>query len=120
MMMQFYGSDGDDTVTTSDKSTSNRETSKPMRRQGHAHDRAAPHHRARAVGRRTIIPTSRSCTAAAPRSTTAFRSRPSIAPSSLFEDAGIIERHDFRDGRARYEQMRETITTISSICAPAK
>ncbi len=26
----------------------------------------------------------------------------------LFEDAGIIERHDFRDGRARYEQMRDT------------
>ena len=25
----------------------------------------------------------------------------------LFEDAGIIERHDFRDGRARYEHMRE-------------
>ena len=25
----------------------------------------------------------------------------------LFEDAGIIERHDFRDGRARYEQMPE-------------
>lgn len=25
----------------------------------------------------------------------------------LFEDAGIIERHDFRDGRARYEQMGE-------------
>jgi Fur family ferric uptake transcriptional regulator len=25
----------------------------------------------------------------------------------LFEDAGIIERHDFRAGRARYEQMRE-------------
>ena len=23
----------------------------------------------------------------------------------LFEDAGIIERHDFRNGRARYEQM---------------
>src|SRR3972149_5213037 len=23
----------------------------------------------------------------------------------LFEDAGIIERHDFRDGRSRYEQM---------------
>ena len=22
----------------------------------------------------------------------------------LFQDAGIIERHDFRDGRARYEQ----------------
>ena len=26
----------------------------------------------------------------------------------LFEDAGIIERHDFREGRARYEQIRET------------
>src|ERR1700710_83374 len=23
----------------------------------------------------------------------------------LFEDAGIIERHEFRDGRARYEQI---------------
>jgi Fur family ferric uptake transcriptional regulator len=26
---------------------------------------------------------------------------------NLFEDSGIIERHDFRQGRARYEQMRE-------------
>jgi Fur family transcriptional regulator, ferric uptake regulator len=26
----------------------------------------------------------------------------------LFEDAGIIERHDFRNGRARYEQMPDT------------
>jgi Fur family ferric uptake transcriptional regulator len=26
----------------------------------------------------------------------------------LFEDAAIIERHDFRDGRARYEQIPET------------
>ena len=25
-----------------------------------------------------------------------------------FEDAGIIERHDFREGRARYEQMRDS------------
>ncbi|WP_264603662.1 Fur family transcriptional regulator [Rhodobium gokarnense] len=25
----------------------------------------------------------------------------------LFEDAGIIERHDFRDGRARYETVSE-------------
>lgn len=25
----------------------------------------------------------------------------------LFEDAGILERHDFRDGRSRYEQMTE-------------
>jgi Fur family ferric uptake transcriptional regulator len=27
---------------------------------------------------------------------------------NLFEDAGIIERHDFREGRARYEQLRES------------
>ena len=26
----------------------------------------------------------------------------------LFEDAGIIERHDFREGRARSEQMRDS------------
>jgi Fur family ferric uptake transcriptional regulator len=26
----------------------------------------------------------------------------------LFEDAGIIERHEFRDGRARYEQIPES------------
>src|SRR5260370_9477014 len=26
----------------------------------------------------------------------------------LFEAAGIIERHDFRDGRARYEQMPDS------------
>ena len=25
----------------------------------------------------------------------------------LFEDAGIIERHDFREGRARYEQIHD-------------
>lgn len=25
----------------------------------------------------------------------------------LFEDAGILEKHDFRDGRARYEQVSE-------------
>ena len=27
---------------------------------------------------------------------------------ALFEDAGIIERHDFRDGRARYEPAPES------------
>ena len=26
----------------------------------------------------------------------------------LFEDSGIIERHDFREGRARYEQIPES------------
>ena len=27
----------------------------------------------------------------------------------LFEDAGIIEPHDFREGRARYETMRDSL-----------
>jgi Fur family transcriptional regulator, ferric uptake regulator len=35
----------------------------------------------------------------------------SIAPVyrtvKLFEDAGILERHDFRDGRSRYEEISE-------------
>ena len=31
----------------------------------------------------------------------------SIATVKLFEDAGILERHDFRDGRARYEEAHE-------------
>lgn len=26
----------------------------------------------------------------------------------LFQEAGIVEKHDFRDGRARYEEMAET------------
>jgi len=26
----------------------------------------------------------------------------------LFEDAGILERHDFRDGRSRYEEIPES------------
>ena len=26
----------------------------------------------------------------------------------LFEDAGILERHDFRDGRSRYEEISES------------
>ena len=26
----------------------------------------------------------------------------------LFEDAGILERHDFRDGRSRYEEVAES------------
>ena len=38
----------------------------------------------------------------------------------LFEDAGIIERHDFREGRARYEQTANRTTTTSSTCAAAR
>ena len=79
-----------------------------LRRQGHAHDRAAPRHRARAGGcrrpsrRRGALPALRQ------------GRRPNISISTvyrtvkLFEDAGIIERHDFREGRARYEQIPES------------
>ncbi len=39
---------------------------------------------------------------------TRSRSRRCIRTVKLFEDAGIIERHDFREGRARYETMRDS------------
>ena len=51
----------------------------------HAHDRTASCDRTRAGGGSTVYRTVK-----------------------LFEDAGIIERHDFREGRARYEQMPES------------
>ena len=45
------------------------------------------------------------------RRATARDSRISIATVyrtvRLFEEAGILERHDFRDGRARYEEVTE-------------
>ncbi len=45
------------------------------------------------------------------RRAAAFDERISIATVyrtvRLFEDAGILERHDFRDGRSRYEQVSE-------------
>ena len=40
---------------------------------------------------------------------------------NLFEDAGIIERHDFRQGRARYEQMpREPSRSSDQSARPAR
>ena len=39
----------------------------------------------------------------------------------LFEDAGILERHDFRDGRSRYEEIRiGSMTTFPCVrfCRP--
>jgi Fur family ferric uptake transcriptional regulator len=45
------------------------------------------------------------------RRATSLDSRISIATVyrtvRLFEEANILERHDFRDGRSRYEEMRE-------------
>ena len=34
--------------------------------------------------------------------------REGFVETASAEDAGIIERHDFREGRARYEQMRDS------------
>ncbi len=31
----------------------------------------------------------------------------------LFEEAGMLEKHDFRDGRTRYEEVPETTTTTT-------
>ena len=76
-----------------------------MRRQGHAHDRAAPRDRARAGGRPTTIRTSRSFIAAAPEVDEHISISTVYRTVKLFEDSGIIERHDFREGRARYEQI---------------
>jgi len=78
-----------------------------LRRDRHAHDRAAPRDRARACGRNR---SSRRGRALPPlrrrrRQDLDFDGYRTV---KLFEDAGIIERHDFREGRARYEQMRET------------
>ena len=103
-----YSGDGESVVT---EPKTNRHRS-AVRRQGHADDRAAPGHRARARGVRAIIPTSRSSIAAAPAIDDHISISTVYRTVKLFEDAGIIERHDFRDGRARYEQMRESITTI--------
>jgi Fur family ferric uptake transcriptional regulator len=62
---------------------------------------------ARVLAEALIIPTSRNCIAAV-----AVDDKISISTVyrtvKLFEDAGIIERHDFREGRARYEQMRDS------------
>jgi hypothetical protein len=54
---------------------------------------------------RPITPMSRNSTAAPRPSIRTSRSRRSIAPSSCSRIAGIIEKHEFRDGRARYEPI---------------
>ena len=63
--------------------------------------------RARARSPLTTIRTWRSSTGAPQRSIRTSRSPPSTAPCKLFEDSGIIERHDFGQGRARYETLPE-------------
>ena len=35
----------------------------------------------------------------------ASRCRPSTAPLNLFEEAGLVTKHDFKDGRARFEPI---------------
>ena len=78
-----------------------------MRRQRDADDRTAPCHRA-CVGRFRRSPDVEELY----RRSVKIDDRISISTVyrtvKLFEDAGIIERHDFRDGRSRYEQMPES------------
>ena len=60
---------------------------------------------ARVSGRAMITRTSRSCIAAPPRSIRDISIATVYRTVRLFEDAGILERHDFRDGRSRYEEV---------------
>ena len=39
--------------------------------------------------------------------TVPFQSQPFIAPVKLFEEAGILDKHEFRDGRARTDADRD-------------
>ena len=73
-----------------------------MRRQGAADHRAAPDDRAHPVEARTI-PTSRPSTSAPPRSIPKISIATVYRTVRLFEEAGILERHEFGDGRSRYE-----------------
>ena len=78
-----------------------------MRRQGHAHDRPAARDRtvlAAADDHPDVEELYRRCAKVDDRISisTVYRT------VKLFEDAGIIERHDFREGRARYEQIPDT------------
>ncbi len=59
---------------------------------------------ARVLSSATTTRTSRSCTVAPPPWTRTSRSPRSIGRSACSRRAGIIERHDFRDGRSRYEE----------------
>ena len=77
-----------------------------VRCQGHAHDRAAPRDRARAGGfgrPPDVEELYRRCAKIDEHISisTVYRT------VKLFEDSGIITRHDFREGRARYEQIPE-------------
>jgi tRNA threonylcarbamoyl adenosine modification protein YeaZ len=84
---------------------------------GSAHDRAAPRDRARAVGCRIDHPDAEELY----RRASAIDPHISIATVyrtvKLFEDAGILERHDFRDGRSRYEEAPENASRSSDRCA---
>ena len=63
---------------------------------------------ARVLRKPWTIPTSRNCIAAVSRWTTRYRFRRCIARSSCSRTPGSSSGHDFREGRARYEQMRDS------------
>ena len=77
-----------------------------LRREGHADDRAAARHRPRAQAsddHPDVEELYRRASAVDPNISisTVYRT------VKLFEDAGIIERHEFGDGRSRYETLPE-------------
>ena len=55
-----------------------------------------------------IIPTPKNCTAGLPLWIRTSPSPRSIAPSNCSRTPGYLERHDFRDGRSRYEEAPES------------
>ncbi|MEI9903854.1 MAG: transcriptional repressor [Asticcacaulis sp.] len=75
-----------------------------MYRKRHAHDRSAPRGGARPVGRRGPSRRRRSCITAPPAVDPHISLATVYRTVRLFEEAGVVERHDFGDGRSRYEQ----------------
>ena len=92
---------------------------KTLRRQGPAHDRAAPGDRARAVGAPPTIPMRRNSTAAPPPSTRISPSPPSIARSSCSRMRASWSGTISATAAPAMRKCRKAITIISSMCRPA-
>ncbi len=90
----------------------------PARAQGHRHRSPVCRHRMRMTEQRRVIARVLAEAADHPDVEELYRRCVTVDDKisistvyrtvKLFEDAGIIERHDFREGRARYEQMRDS------------
>ena len=75
-----------------------------MHRQRHAHDRSAPRRRASAKSQAHDHPDVEELHRRAQAEDPHISIATVYRTVRLFEEAGIIERHDFRDGRSRYEE----------------